>query len=178
MKKRDILVNAVANLIFTLIACVFAGIFSAMGIKLINKFVQLDFILNAGIKAILLLLFSAFFVLFFSYKNGYHSVCFDKNETVWASLVAAVMHFAVSLVTVFSPWIAGATKHVGGFIAYGDNYISEYQMLNIPMATLLLAGLFSAIVYAGLLVLGTYVGTKKRLEDRAELLDENKEESK
>ena len=178
MKKRDILVNAVVNLIFTLIACVFAGVFSSMLVKLINKFVLLDFIVDAAVKAILLFLFSAFFVLLFSYKNGYHSLCFDKKETVLSSLLATAAHFALSLVTVFSPWIAGATKHVGGFIEYGDNYMSEYQMLNIPIPTLLLAGLFSAIVYAGLLVLGTYVGMKKRLSDRAKLLGENPQESK
>lgn len=178
MKKRDIVVNATVNLVFTLISCVFAAIFSAMAVKLVNKFVQLSFIANAGLKAATLLLFASFFLVFFSYKHGYHAVCFDRCETVFSALLAGLVHFAVSFVTVFSTWIAGATKPISGFIAYGSNYMSEAQTQSIPIITLVIAGAVMLFVHAGLLVLGTYAGTKKRLADRAELLGENSEEEK
>lgn len=178
MKKRDIIVNTAVNLVFTLIACVFAGIFSAMAVKLVNKFVELSFIANAGVKAATLLLFGAFFLVFFSYKHGYHSVCFDKVETVVSSVLAGLVHFALSFVMLFSTWIAGATKPISGFIAYGSNYMSDSQTRNIPILTLAMAGAMMLFIYAGLLILGTYAGTKKRLEDRAALLGENDTENK
>ena len=178
MKKRDIIVNSAVNLVFTLIACVFAAIFSSMAVKLVNKFVELSFIANAGIKAGTLLLFGAFFLVLFSYKHGYHAACFEKIETVFSALLAAVVHFALSLATFFSTWIAGATKPISGFIEYGTNYMSDTQTQNIPFLTLAIAGAVMLFVHAGLLVLGTYVGTKKRLADRAELLGEKQTENK
>jgi len=178
MKKRDIIVNSAVNLVFTLFACVFAAIFSAMAVKLVNKFVELSFITNAGLKAATLLLFAAFFLVFFSYKHGYHVACFDKTETLLSSLLASFAHFALSLVTVFSTWISGATKPISGFIAYGTNYMSETQTKNIPFVTLIIAGAVMLFVHAGLIILGTYAGAKKRLYDRAELLGENSEEKK
>lgn len=178
MKKRDIIVNAAVDLVFTLIACVFAGIFSSMVVKLVNKFVELSFIANAGVKATSLLLFAAFFLVLFSYKHGYHSVCFEKVETVCAAILACLAHFALGLVTAFSTWIAGATKPISGFITYGSNYMSETQTQNIPIITLIIAGAGMLFIHAGLLVLGTYVGTKRRLSDRAELLGENAPEGK
>ena len=178
MKKRDIIVNAAVDLVFTLIACVFAGIFSSMAVKLVNKFVELSFIANSGVKAVALLLFASFFLVLFSYKHGYHAACFEKIETVFSALLPSFVHFALSLVTVFSTWIAGATKPISGFIAYGSNYMSDTQTQNIPFVTLVIAGAVMLFIHAGLLVLGTYVGTKKRLVDRAELLGENAPEGK
>lgn len=172
MKNKDIVANAAADLVFTLLSCVFAAIFSTMIVKLVNKFVQLSFISNAGLKTVALLIFAAFFLVFLSYKHGYHCVCFDKVGTVISALLAALVHFILSLSTLFSPWVSGATKPLSGFIRYGTNYMSESQTKNIPMMTLVMTGLVVALIYVGLVVLGTHLGTKKRLADRAELTGE------
>lgn len=178
MKKRDVAVNAVVHLVFILLSCLFAGIFSSMLVKLADKFVELDFIWSAGIRAVALSLISVFFVFFFSYKAGYHTADFDRREMILSSLLASAVHFLLALVTVFAPFISGATKLVGGFITFGDNFTVESQISQIPMLTLALMGIVVALVYAGLLVVGSYVGVKKRLRDRAELLGENSEEVK
>ena len=115
---------------------------------------------------------SRFYVCFISYKYGYHNAYFDAKETLVSSLVATAGHFLLALITLFSPWIAGATKHIGGFIAFGDRYASAEYMKNIPMLTLVIIGIVTALLYAGLLLLGTQLGVKKRLEDRAELIGE------
>ena len=176
MKKtdvKDIIVGGIVNLIFLTLACVFARIFSNMSVKLVDLFVKLEFISASGVRAVTLFLGSAFFALLFSRMYGYHTLAFDKTETPLSALAGALMHFVLSFVTVFSPWVAGATKHVGGFIAFGERYTKSDYMKLIPMPTLILVGLVTALIYAGLLVLGTYVGTKKRIYDRAELLGEN-----
>ena len=104
--------------------------------------------------------------------------CFDKKEVIPSALIASAMHFVIAFITLFSPWVSGATRHISGFIAYGDNYVSEHQMLTIPVLILALVGVGFALVYAGLIVLGAHLGVKKRLEDRAELLGEKSEEEK
>lgn len=178
MKKRDVIVNAAADFVFILLACIFAGIFSSMGVKLSNKFVELGFMASAIVAIIFQLGFSVFFTAFFSYKNGYHVACFDKKEVIPSALIASAMHFVIAFITLFSPWVSGATRHISGFIAYGDNYVSLHQMLTIPVLILALVGVGFALVYAGLIVLGAHLGVKKRLEDRAELLGEKSEEEK
>ncbi len=178
MKKRDVLVNGIADFVFLFLACVFARIFSNMAVKLADLFVEQTFLSASGIRAVTLMLFSSAFIFFFSYLNGYHTVCFDPVETPLAALVAVVPHFIISFFTVFSPWIAGATKHISGFIAFGTRYTKAEHMKLIPMATLVLIGLLTAFIYCGLIVLGKYVGSKKRLAARAELMGKNTSDGK
>lgn len=178
MKKRDVIVNAAAYFVFVLLSCVFASLFSLMLVKLVNKFVVLDYTANAGIRAVALLLVTAFFILFFSYKNGYHTAEFDKRELVPASLLAVAVHFLLSLVTVFIPLVAGAVKYIGGFIEFGSSFSSDSQMRNTPFVILAIVGVLCALVYMGLIILGSRVGVNKRLVDREALLRENNEEEK
>ena len=155
-----------------IISCFFARVFSNMAVKLADLFVELEFVSASGVGVVTLMLFSAFFICLISYKYGYHNAYFDLNETLASSLIATALHFLLAFVTVFSPWIAGATKHIGGFIAFGDNYTSDELMKRIPMITLIIIGIVTALLYAGLLLLGTHLGVKKRLENRAELMRE------
>lgn len=172
MKNRDVAVNSAVYFVFVIISCFFARIFSNMAVKLADLFVELQFISASGVRAVTLMLFSAFFMCFISYKYGYHNAYFDAKETLVSSLIATAGHFLLALVTLFSPWIAGATKHIGGFIAFGDRYTSVEYMKKIPMVTLVIIGIVTALLYAGLLLLGTHLGVKKRLENRAELIGE------
>ena len=173
MKKRDIVVTSAVYLVFTLLSCAFAGLFSAMVVRFANKFAELSFIANAGVRAVALVLFAAFFLVLLSYKYGYHNAYFDKTETFLSVLLASLVHFVLSFITLFSPWISGATKPISGLVTYGTNYMSDVQTKNIPIFTLVLAGAVVLFVHGGLLVLGTYIGTKERLADRAALLGEN-----
>ena len=177
-KNRDIVVNAVVYLVFILLACIFSRLFAGMGAKLVNKFVELGFLADAWIRTVLLALFSFFFSLFLAYKYGYQTACFDLGEILPAALIGAAVHFLLGFVTVFSPLVSGAVKYVGCLVAYGGNYMSDMQTKSVPTLTLAISGLLFMLLYVGLVVQGTYLGTKKRLADRAELLSENGEEEK
>jgi hypothetical protein len=177
VKKKEILVNGIVYFVVILISCFFARIFSNITVKIADLFVEQTFFSASGIRAVTLFLYSAFFTALFSYMIGYHTVCFQKSETLPASLVAVAFHFLLSLITLFSPWVAGATKHVGGFIAFGSRYTKAEHMLYIPIITLIIIGVVTALVYAGVFTMGVYVGTKKRLKDRAELMGEKVDEA-
>ena len=64
MKKKDVIVNAVVYFIFVIVSCVFARIFSNMAVKLVDLFVELQFISASGVRVATLMLFSAFFIAF------------------------------------------------------------------------------------------------------------------
>ena len=178
VKNKDTLVNALVSSLFVTLSCFFARIFSNMAVKLVDLFVALEFISASGVRAVTLTLFSAFFIAFISFKYGYHTASFEVKENVVGALVGTGIHFLLALVTLFSPWVAGGTKHIGGFIAFGDNYTSIEHMKNIPMLTLILIGALMALVFAGLIIIGTLEGVKKRLRDRAELTGKSEEEAK
>lgn len=169
VKNKDMLVNAVISALFVTLSCFFARLFSNIAVKLVDLFVALEFISASGVRAVTLTLFSAFFIFYISFKYGYHTASFDKSENALGALLGVIAHFLLSLVTLFSPWVSGGTKHIGGFIAFGDNYTSMEHMRNIPMLTLILIGVVMALVFAGLIIIGTLEGVKKRLRDRAEL---------
>ena len=178
VRKKDVAVNAVVYFVFVILSCVFARIFSNMAVKLVDLFVELQFISASGVRVVTLMLFSAFFIVFIFFKYGYHVAYFDMNESLISALLSVAVHFLLSFVTVFSPWVAGATKHIGGFVAFGDNYTSAEHMMAIPMVTLIMIGVLMALLYAGLLVVGTHNGVKKRLSDRAELMGDSDSEAK
>lgn len=178
MKKKDVIVNAVVYFIFVIVSCVFARIFSNMAVKLVDLFVELRFISASGVRVATLMLFSAFFIVFISFKYGYHVAYFDIRESLISSLLSVAAHFLLSFITLFSPWVAGATKHIGGFVAFGNNYTSAEHMMAIPMITLLMIGILTALLYAGLLLLGNHFGVKKRFADRAELMADSENQEK
>ena len=178
MKKKDVAVNAAVYFVFVLLSCVFARVFSNMAVKLVDLLVELQFISASGVRVATLMLFSAFFIVFISFKYGYHTAYFDMNDSLVSSLLAVAVHFLLALATVFSPWVSGATKHIGGFVAFGDNYTSAEHMRAIPMLTLIMIGVLMALLYAGLLVLGTHLGVKKRFADRAELMGDSESQEK
>ena len=169
VKNKDMLVNAIINGLFITLSCFFARVFSQMAVKLVDLFVALDFIAAAGIRAVTLTLFAAFFIVFISFKYGYHMAVFDKKEATLGASLGAAAHFLLGAVTLFSHWLAGGTKHISGFIAFGNRYTSNEYIKDIPFVTLALVGVVTAALFAGLVVLGTYLGVKKRLCDRAEL---------
>ena len=86
MKKRDIVVTSAVYLVFTLLSCGFAGIFSAMVVRFANKFAELSFIANAGVRTVALVLFAAFFqandrrLELDKNKNAEKYILFSKNS--------------------------------------------------------------------------------------------------
>lgn len=171
MKEKDIIATTTVYFIFVVIACVIARVVSNICVKLCDLFVELSFISASGIRAVTLFAFSTFLVAFFSYKYGYKLAEFDESEDIVSSALSTIVHFAISVVFSFSPWIAGAVKHVAGFLKFGGNYTRVEDMSKIPFFLLLAVGLINALIFAVLIYAFKIVGVKKRLKDRAELVD-------
>lgn len=171
MKQKDIVATSVVYLIFIVLSCVIARVASNICVKACDLFVELSFIAASGIRAVTLFGFSAFFVAFFSYKYGYKMAELDRNEDIISSAFAGLVHLVASTVLLFSPWIAGATKHISGFLTFGSNYTRADDMSRIPFFMLLIVGLINAAIFAVLICVFKALSVKNRLKDRAELID-------
>ena len=83
---------------------------------------------------------------------------------------ASLAHLLVCAIFRFTPWLAGPTRHIAGFLSLGAAYNATERIEEIPFVALLLVGLVMAVLWSGTFLLATRLGARKRLADRAELM--------
>ena len=135
-------------------------------------FVELDFAAASAIRLVVLLAVSLGLFAFLGYKDGYRTAGFQKEEAIPAVGFAALAHLLVCAILKFTPWLAGPTRHVAGFLSLGAAYNATERIEEIPFLALLLVGLLMAILWSGAFLLASYLGARKRLADREELTGE------
>ena len=169
MRNKDLPILAFLNFLYLLVSCVAAQLFAKLVIRFTILFVELDFAAASLIRLAVLLAVSLGLFAFLGYKDGYRTASFVKAEAIPAVGIAALLHFLLSLLFRFSPWLAGPTRHLAGFLSLGSAYNSTERIEEIPAIALILVGLFVALLWAGGFLLASFVGARKRLRDRAEL---------
>ncbi len=175
MKRRDIPIYAIFDLLYIIVSAVSARLFSNMVVKLIDLFVELTFFSASIVRVITLLLFFFGFIGFFSYMCGYREARFDKVESAAAASASSLFHFLLGLLLAYTPWLFGATRHIAGFIAFGINYNDNELIAEIPTGILAIVGLLHACLTVGLMVVFHFLGFRKRLKYREELIGTQKE---
>lgn len=176
MKRRDIPVYAILHFLDIVVASVAARLFSNIVVRLVDLFVELDFFSASLIRVITLFVFSFALIIFLSYKNGYREARFDKVECMASASVAALVHFLLGMPFTYSPWLFGATRHLAGFLAFGENYNDASRIEAIPFGTLVAVALVGAVLTVIAITTANYVGFRHRLVHRQELTgDQNSE---
>lgn len=172
MRNKDVPILAFLNFLYLLVACVAAQLFTKLVLRFAVLFVELDFAAASAIRLVVLLAVSLGLFAFLGYKDGYRTASFVKEEAVPAVGLAALVHFLLGLLFRFSPWLAGPTRHIAGFLSLGAAYNATERIEEIPMIALILVGLCMALLWVAGFLLFSYVGARKRLADREELLGE------
>ena len=173
MKNKDIPILAFLNFLYLLVACVAAQLFAKLIIRFAVLFVELDFAAASVVRLIVLLAVSLGLFAFLGYKDGYRAAGFQKEEAIPAVGLAALAHLLLCAVFRFSPWLAGPTRHMAGFLSLGAAYNATERIEEIPFGALLLVALLMAAIWSGAFLLASYLGARKRLADRAELTGGN-----
>ncbi len=176
MRNKDLPILAFLNFLYLLVACVAAQLFTRLILRFTVLFVELDFVAASVIRLVTLLVISLGLFSFLGYKDGYRSASFTKAEAVPVG-IAALVHFLICLVFRFSPWLAGPTRHIAGFLSLGAAYNATERVQEIPFIALIAVGLFMAALWVGGFLLSSYVGFRKRLCDRAALTGNNENKS-
>ena len=173
MKNKDLPILAFLNFLYLLVACVAAQLFTKLVIRFAVLFVELDFAAASAIRLVVLLAVSLGLFAFLGYKDGYRAASFRKEEAIPAVGLAALVHLLLCAIFRFSPWLAGPTRHIAGFLSLGAAYNATERIEEIPFAALLLVALLMAAIWSGAFLLASYLGARKRLADRAELTGGN-----
>lgn len=169
MKNRDIPVYAVFNFMYIVIASFAARVFSNLAVKIVDLFVELDFLSASIVRLITLFGFSAVLIVLFAYKSGYREARFDKVESVASSSAASLLHFLLGMLFAYTPWLFGATRHLAGFLAFGSNYNDDSRIEEIPFGVLVAVALVGAVLTVVAITVANYVGFRRRLVHRQEL---------
>ncbi len=175
MKRKDIPVYAILDFLYIAVSAVSARLFSNMIVKFVDLFVALDFFSASIVRVITLLIFFFGFVAFFAYMSGYREARFDKVESAAAASASSLFHFLLGILLAYTPWLFGATRHIAGFIAFGVNYNDNELIAEIPTGILIVVGLLHACLTVGLMVVFHFLGFRKRLKNREELIGSQKE---
>ncbi len=175
MKRRDIPVYAILDLLYIVVSAVSARVFSNIIVKIADLFVELDFFSASIIRVITLLIFFFGFVGFFAYVSGYREAKFDKVESAAAASASSLFHFLIGMLLAYTPWLFGATRHIAGFIAFGVNYNDNELIAEIPTGTLVIVGLLHACLTVGVMVVFHFLGFRRRMKNREALIGEQKE---
>ena len=173
MRNKDVSILALLNFLYLLVSCVAAQLFTKLILRFAVLFVELDFAAASAVRLVALLVISLGLFAFLGYKDGYRAASFVKEEAIPAVGLAALAHFLLALVFRFSPWLAGPTRHLAGFLSLGAAYNATERIEEIPFMALALVGLFMALLWAGGYLLFSYVGFRKRLRDRNLLTGNN-----
>lgn len=173
MRNKDVPILAILNFLYLLVSCVAAQLFTRLILRFAVLFVELDFVAASILRLVTLLVISFGLFAFLGYKDGYRSACFTKVEAIPAACIAALVHFLICLVFRFSPWLAGPTRHIAGFVSLGAAYNATERIKEIPLIALIAIGLCMAALWVGAFLLASCVGFRKRLRDRAALTGNN-----
>lgn len=172
MRNKDIPVLAILNFLQLAAMCAAAELFTILIIRFAVLFVELSFFSASIIRLITLLGFSVGLFAFLGYKEGYRVARFTPSEAVPAVSLAALVHFLICMLLRFTPWLAGPTRHIAGFLSLGGAYNATERIEEIPFYWLVIVGLFMAAVWAGAYLVASYIGFRKRIRNRGLLKGE------
>ncbi len=166
MRKNDCIVFGIFDLIYLLTSCLLAKILADVVIKLVNVFIPVDYFGGAVICVVGVSIASLILMSVLTFRDGYRYARFDGITALISSLAAAIIHFALGLLTRFEPLLCGPTRHLSGWISYGSYYNNLEKTESIPFGTLAVVGAIMMLVYAAVMILSGYLGCRKRLRDR------------
>ena len=169
MKKHDLAVFAVFDLMYLAISCLAASVIGFVVVWGLNLFYDTGFAVDAGVRAGVLGLVSVGLCAVFAYYDGYRYASFSWRGSLISAGIAAAVHYGLGLATRFAPILFGPTRHLSGLIAFGEHY-NEARIASIPLGTLALVGAIMMLVYVGAFLLAGRLGCANRLRDRAETI--------
>lgn len=170
MRKSDAVVFAIFDFIYLITACLLAKLLADLVLKAADLFVALSYRQGAVISVIAVTVFSIAILGVLTFRDGHRYASFELSTSLVSAGAAAVLHFLIGLAARFAPLLFGPTRHLSGLISLGGFYNAVEKTKEIPMGTMALVGILIMLVYVAVMVLMSYLGCRKRLRQRQEIM--------
>ncbi len=163
------LLSMLVYLCYLVGACVLVMLVEAMFIFLIDHVVLLSYPVLTVIRMIIYSLGVPAIIGFLGYYEGYREARCPIGETVVAYIPAAVIHLLLSMLFKFQGFISGSVRFTAGFIHNGSEITQVNLVEKTPYSLFLLTFLGYTVLYALVLLICKFFGSKKRIIARAEM---------
>ncbi len=168
-KMRASLLSMVVYLCYLVGACILTMLIEAMFIFLLDHVVLLSYSVLTVIRIIIYTVGVPAIIGFLGYYEGYREARCPIGETVFSYLPAAVIHLLLSMLFKFQGFISGAVRFTAGYIHNGSEITYENLIEKTPYSLFLLVFLGYTVLYALILLICKFFGSKKRIIRRAEM---------
>ncbi|MGI6753799.1 MAG: hypothetical protein ACOX31_05805 [Eubacteriales bacterium] len=169
MRKSDILPNALAYLVYIILACLTSTVASAFLAFILNKTVGLEYPVRAAIVAISSAVICGIILYTLAYRDGYRTAEYRYRDIAYPLTIAVIAHYLISLALSFSPVVSGGVRYLAGLISLGKDFTANSSAKDIGFPACSGAFMIYFCIYAGVITSAYYMGYKKRRADRAEL---------
>jgi len=177
MKIKATATDALFALFYLIGACLITMLAEALASYIINHVVVLTYptltvirmaIYSIGVTALLGVV---------GYYEGYREAYCSVVESLAGVLLAAVPHLLLAMLFRFQGFISGSVRFTAGLIHNGWDITYDKMINETPYWLFLLIFAAYAAVYAVTFTVAKYLGTQKRVIDRADLRQGESEDS-
>ena len=131
--KKQYLVDALIYAIAMVAASLLNLAVSALIVKLVTLLVAPDFFVLAIVRAAVGFLTGAVVLGLVIAYESYKSVSFEPVRIVISVGLASVIHFVVSLLLRFYPFVASGTRYLGGLLEYGTDFAEFLEVSDVAL---------------------------------------------
>ena len=169
MKIKNIALDLLIYFLYFLGSCILVMLAEALLVSIIEKFVAIPYpvltvirivIYTAGVPALLGCL---------GYFEGYREAACSVPETVISGLLASVLHLIFAMLFQFQAFVSGSVRFTAGLLHNGWKITYDSLINATPYSLFLLTFAVYSLLYICVLTIAKYLGTQKRVIDRAEL---------
>ena len=167
--KKQLWIDALTALVTMVAASLLCLAVSALAIKIVNLFIEVDYFVGAIIEAVSAFLVFGGMIGAIHFFDGYKRVEFRPSGICASVALGGVFHLALSILLVFHPMIAGGTRSLAGLVQMGSGFDSRAWVEYIYLWTYLAAFAIYLVFQMAVSLVCGYCGKKYRLYNRTQI---------
>ena len=169
MKIKNVALNSVVYFLYFLGSCLLVMLAEALFVSIVEKFVQLSYPVLTVIRIVIYTVGVPALIGFLGYFEGYREAECSVSETIAGCIPTVILHLLFAMLFKFQAFISGSVRFTAGLLHNGWKITYDSLINKTPYSLFLLTFLAYSALYVAVLTISKYVGSHKRIIDRAEL---------